>query len=286
MTNGRCILLVGGSGRVGKLVLHHWRARLPFGTKLIEQHRNPNCSKGLFWSLQDAPPQGLSDLRINAIVCLAGVTPGLGAKLSLNTPLAQAVLVAAHQAGIPRVLLASSSSVYGTGDGTPLSEASPTAPVNAYGEAKLEMEAACTPWRAKGLDICCLRIGNVAGADALLLNVAKTPKDQPLGIDSFADGRGPVRSYIGAGTMADVLADLATQPGPLPTLLNIAAPGVVYMEDLARAAGHPFDYRPAAQTAHQRITLNCQAIEARHTFAADASDAAQMVAQWKETLPQ
>ena len=286
MTKPRRLLFVGSTGRVGRMVLHHLNAAPLADVEIIEQHRDSDRALGLFWSLQGAAPEGLADLRIDAIICLAGVTPGSGADLALNKPLALSVLQAAHEAGIGRVLLASSSAVYGAGDGTPLSEASVPKPVNSYGEAKLDMEQACAPWRDKGLDVCCLRIGNVAGADALLLNVAKTPSDQPLGIDCFANGRGPVRSYIGAGTLAEVLFDLATQPGPLPHVLNIAAPGVVFMEDLARAVGHSFEFRTAQAGAHQRITLDCRALAARHTFGANASDATQMVAQWKETLPQ
>ena len=37
---------------------------------------------------------------------------------------------------------------------------------------------------------------------------------------------------------------------------------------------------------HQRITLDCHRLAALHNFAADASDPARMVAQWKDTLPQ
>jgi len=280
------ILLVGVTGRVGRLVLHHWRATSPVSIEIIEQHRDPDRQGGFYWSLQEPPGERLAAQRVDAIVCLAGVTPGPGADLSLNTVLAQAVLGAAYQAGIGRVLLASSSAVYGAGDGMPFSETDATAPANAYGLAKLAMEQACAPWRDAGLDICCLRIGNVAGADALLLNVARAAAVQPISIDSFSDGRGSVRSYIGAGTLAEVLRDLATCPDPLPQILNIAAPGVVFMEDLARATGHPYAFHPAPAGAHQRITLDCHRLAALHNFAADASDPARMVAQWKDTLPQ
>jgi UDP-glucose 4-epimerase len=286
MTKPRRLLLVGGTGRVGKMVLHHFNAALPADIEIIEQHRDSDRTSGLYWSLLGTAPQGLADLRIDAIICLAGVTPGYGADLEMNKPLAQSVLQAAHEAGIGRVLLSSSSAVYGAGDGKPLSEASVPKPINSYGKAKLDMEQDCAPWRDKGLDVCCLRIGNVAGADALLLNQAKTPSEQPLGIDCFVDGRGPVRSYIGAGTLAEVLVNLATQPRPLPKVLNIAAPAVVFMEDLARAVGHSFEFRPAQAGSYQYITLDCRVLSALHTFDANASDATTMVAQWKETLPQ
>ena len=286
MAEPRRILLVGATGRVGRMVLHHWRAMRPACVEIIEQHRDPDRQGGFFWSLQEPPDDRLAAQRADAIVCLAGVTPGPEADLSLNTLLAEAVLGAAHQAGIRRVLLASSSAVYGVGDGTPFLETDATAPVNAYGEAKLAMEQACAPWRDAELEVCCLRIGNVAGADALLLNAALAAVEQPLSIDRFSDGGGPVRSYIGVATLADVFCDLATCPEPLPQVLNIAAPGFVLMEDLARAAGAPYGFRAAPAGAHQSITLDCHRLTALHAFADDASDPARMVEQWKETLHQ
>lgn len=286
MAEPKRILLVGSTGRVGRLVMHHWRAAPPSGVEIIEQHRNPNRDEGFFWPLQESLDDRLATLEIDAIVCLAGVTPGPGTDLSLNTRLAETVLEAAHRASIKLVLLASSSAVYGAGDGTPFSEGDASAPVNAYGAAKVEMEQACTPWRDAGLEVCCLRIGNVAGADALLLNVARAAKNEPLAIDCFKDGRGPVRSYIGARAMSDVLASLATSPTVLPEILNIAEPEFVFMEDLARAADHPFAYRPAQDDAFQWITLDCSRLSDLHAFEPDTADAARMVAQWKETLSQ
>lgn len=263
---------------------HHWRATQRANIEIIEQHRDPDRPDGLFWPLKDAAGGRLEALNIDAIVCLAGVTPGPGTDLSQNTPLAEAVLGAAHHAGISRVLLASSSAVYGAGDGTPFAETDATASVNPYGAAKVMMEQACTPWRDAGGEVCCMRIGNVAGADALLLNAVRAP-EQPLTIDRFPDGGSPMRSYIGAATLADVLCGLATQPEPLPDVLNMAAPGVVGMADLAHAANHPVIFRHAPEGAHQKITLDCQRLAALHAFTADASDPSRMVAQWKETLP-
>nr|WP_268794165.1 SDR family oxidoreductase [Octadecabacter temperatus] len=273
---------MGGTGRVGQMVLHHWNFVLPSAVQVIEQHRDPARSTGIHWCLTKKPKETLDSFDIDAIVCLAGVTPGPNADLLLNTPLASTVMREASRAGIKRVLLASSSAVYGAGDGTPFNESSPTNPINEYGKAKLEMEQSCAHWREEGLEVCCLRIGNVAGADALLLNVAGSTSNQPLHIDRFADGRGPVRSYIGPKTLAEVLYSLATHKGQLPETLNIAAPKVVYMEELAHAANHPFDLCSAQEGSHQSITLDCDALSTFHAFDTDASEATQMVAQWKE----
>lgn len=285
MSEIRRLLLVGGTGRVGRMVQHHWDAEPPKGAKIIHQHRDQHRSDGLYWDVSEGPDDELGALDIDTIVCLAGVTPGGGKDLSLNSVLAQNVLRAAHRAGIGRVLLASSSAVYGAGTGVPFHESDELNPDNAYGEAKIEMEKLCAEWRDKEIEICCLRIGNVAGADALLCNVANLAPDQPVTIDCFSDGRGPIRSYIGAGSLAKALSNLAIQQGQLPQTLNVGAPFVVAMEDLARAAGHPFEFQSAPFGAQQRIVLDCQALAKLHEFEPNASDATEMVVQWKESLP-
>jgi nucleoside-diphosphate-sugar epimerase len=278
------ILLLGGTGRVGKLVVWHWREMATERIQLFEQHRDTSQTTGFYWSLQEDRSDILVGRGIDAIVSLAGITPRPGAELSLNKSLATAVMRAAFDAGIDRVLLASSSAVYGVGDGTPMSEASPTKPVNDYGRAKLEMEHACSTWRDKGLKVCCLRIGNVAGADALLQNVARTANNHPVTIDTFADGRGPVRSYIGPRSLARVLATLTTHDALLPKVMNIAAPDPISMDALAKAAGHPWTARSAQPTEQQNITLNTRLLGEFHCFAPEESCARQMILQWREAL--
>jgi nucleoside-diphosphate-sugar epimerase len=279
------VLLTGASGRVGQMVRRHWSALIP-DLALTPQYRRDAAAGALAWDPSDGPGPLLAAIarggvRIDTVIALAGVTPGPGRDLSHNRHIAEATLDAACQAGLRRVLLASSSAVYGPGDGRPVNEDAPCAPANAYGAAKLEMEAACSPWRGRGLDICCLRIGNVAGADALLLNVAHGVKGGSLSIDQFADGGGPVRSYIGPGTLAAVLATLCRAPGPLPRVLNIAAPAPVAMTALAEAAGAPYTMRPAPPGAHQRITLDCTRLAALHDFEPEDSTASVMVRQWE-----
>jgi nucleoside-diphosphate-sugar epimerase len=144
------------------------------------------------------------------------------------------------------VLLASSSAVYGFGDGSPMSETHSCAPVNTYGKSKLDMEAMARNVAADtNMEICCLRIGNIAGADALLLNASKATPETPLIIDRFPDGAGPLRSYIGPTQAGDVLAQLACHQGTLPHVLNLAGTAPIHMEELAIAAALPWRYATA-----------------------------------------
>ncbi len=280
------MLVIGASGRVGRLLMPAW-SRAGAGV-IVQRRGGAVLGAGLpeiRWSPLDAPhalPGLLAGLPpVGAMLVLAGVTPsspGAGAELmALNTALAEACMRAAEQAGIGRVLLASSSAVYGAGRAEPWREDEPAQPATPYAQAKLAMERAAEPWRKRGLSICALRIGNVAGADALLLNAGRK---EPLVIDRFVGGSGPLRSYIGPQTMARVLSALADPATDLLPVLNLAAPAPVSMDALARAAGLDWTWRPAPPQAIARLTLNCSALAARVAFDDSDSSAAGIVAQW------
>lgn len=281
------VLLVGASGHVGRMVLHHWQNSLG-ATRITPQFRRTSHAGSLAWDpLKGALP--LVDAvkvsgSFDAMIMLGGVTPGLGKKLDINITLAEACLSAASQAGIRRVLLASSSAVYGAGDGVAFTERDLCIPTNDYGAAKLEMEQVCAPWRESGIDLCFLRIGNVAGADALLLNIARAGPKEAIEIDIFSDGRGPIRSYIGAQTMCQVLQSLCRYPSALPQILNIAAPMPLAMDALADATGHPWRPRPPSEISHQNIVLDCNLLTSLHPFHTYDTRPSEMVRQWKETL--
>lgn len=292
-------LLIGSTGRVGRMLAAHWQ-EVPPPEGLCRQYRNRDGagdgagdrgSREAGGTLRWAPLEDGEALRrasdngngFSCLFMLAGTTPAPGADLELNAVLARAVLAAAERGGVARVLLASSSAVYGARPGPPFTEQDLPAPVNAYGHAKLAMEDACHPFRDRGLEVCCLRIGNVAGADALLLNAARAQAKAPLRLDRFADGRGPLRSYIGPVTLARVLGSLARHAGALPETLNIAAPGATAMADLAEVAGVPWRWVPAPEMAHQSILLDCTRLAALHPFDPDDAAPARMLAEARAT---
>lgn len=237
----------------------------------------------LVWDIMKPLPDVLREAKpFDCMIVLAGVVPEAGADVSRNTDLGLACINAAGILGIGHVLLASSSAVYGAHQDAPFREADDTKPVNAYGRAKLEMEGAChTAARALGIGLCCLRIGNVAGADALLRSGANLIGDARLALDCFADGSTPVRSYIGPRTLGDVLLSLVAKRSDLPDILNIAAPAPVEMHALAQAAGFPVDLRAAPPTASASITLDCSRLSALYDFADGASDPRDLIRQWR-----
>lgn len=270
------VLIVGANGRVGRLLIPAFRAmRMAVGLTRRGTERLTADWPELKWS----PLEGAAALaafvkgqgRPAAMLVLAGSTPSTGADMAANSAVAQACIAAARDVGIGRVLLASSSAVYGRGRAEPWHEEDAVDPPSAYGKAKLEMERLCA-----GPDVCALRIGNVAGADALLTNAHR-----PLILDQFPDGTGPIRSYIGPETLARVVQTLAQTPETLPGVVNIGTPQPVDMADLARAADLPFEWRPAPPSATARLTLHMGRLETLVQFHDRDTTAPQMIAQWQ-----
>jgi UDP-glucuronate 4-epimerase len=168
----------------------------------------------------------------DAVVHLAGQpgvrlswAEGFPCYVERNVVASQRVLEAARRTGVPRLVLASSSSVYGNAPGYPTAESAPTRPFSPYGVTKLAMEdlaqAYVENWR---LPVVALRYFTVYG-----------PAQRPdMGmhrfIDSVASGA-PVAVYgdgeqvrdftyvadAARATIAAATVDLA--PG---TVLNVA----------------------------------------------------------------
>jgi len=76
-----------------------------------------------------------------------------------------ALLEAARQAGVGRVVFSSTAAVYGVPDATPIPETAPLRPINPYGETKRTFEGALRFYgEAYGTRSVALRYFNVAGA--------------------------------------------------------------------------------------------------------------------------
>jgi NDP-hexose 4-ketoreductase len=263
------LLILGGTGRLARLLRPAFEL-LPLPPVCLWQGRQ--VGKGVDLCFDPlAEPEALAAAigQAEVTLMLAGRITGTAEELAVNSALAAATLTAA--AGRP-VLLASSAAVYGQERGR-LCEDGPALPAAPYGAAKLAMERVAQA--ATQGSFCCLRIGNVAGADALLGRVA------PAGgrkLDVFDTGRSPARSYIGPVALAHAierLAVLAASGAGLPERLNLALPGAVEMADLLRAAGAAFHPQPAPPGAIPCVELDVSRAIALGLIPADgATDSA------------
>ena len=275
------VLVLGATGRIGGIL----RAQVGDADGFRWQTRSAaafGAAPG-DWVICDPlnDPAGLVRAAegCDAILCLSGVThmrlaQDGAADLAQNTDLALAAIRAGAAVGA-RVLLTSSAAVYGSQSGS-LAEDAPLRPANAYGAAKVEMEQRGAVLGAElGVEVTSLRIGNIAGLDAILGGWRPGFR-----LDRFPDGRSPRRSYIGLATLARALRELPLMGG-LPGALNIAEPGMVEMGALLDAAGLAWEAQEAPETAIPEVELDVGALQTLCPCLPDRGAPARMVEEWR-----
>lgn len=269
------VLLIGAAGRLGDMVMKHW----PSGRALVGSARRGR--RGFIQLDLLVNPESATNAMSGkgAVLCLAGVTPAVAATgadvFSRNTDMALAALRAAKAAEAGRVFIASSAAVYSGTKGA-LTEDAVLAPQSEYGRAKAQMEQEALDL-AHRLDhpLTVLRIGNVAGADAILGGWRAG-----FTLDQLPDDSTPARSYIGPRTLAKALHQLAGIHR-LPDVLNLAAPGAVQMGALLDAARLDWTPRPASQATIANVTLSTKRLETHVRFAPEDATPHGLVAQWR-----
>ena len=249
-------LVLGATGRIGTGFQQlaqsgHWPGPPP----VWQARRGAALLSGtsLDWDILTAPQPDPG--HCHGIICLAGVING---DLALNTALALAAIDFSRVTGCGPVLLCSTAAVYGPADSA-VTEQAVCHPQSDYGRAKLVMEQVVADklrdLGARAPAVCILRIGNVAGADALLGAAGRGR----VGLDQFDDGHGPERSYIGSLDLARIMVQLIDRlrhPLTVPPVLNVAAPRPVRMAALLQAAGADWNWRPAPVHALRRMVLD------------------------------
>jgi UDP-glucose 4-epimerase len=216
MTLSRRVLVTGGAGFIGS---HTVEALLERGWEVTAldnlstgQRRNLKRAEGARLVVGDIEDQGLvADLlspgAFDAVVHLAAVA---SVTQSIEDPVATHrvnvdgtlhVFEAARQAGVRRVVVASSAAIYGDADACPVSEDAPKRPAAPYGLQKWFAEQYARLYAETfGLETVCLRYFNVYG-----------PRQDPASpysgvISVFADRlaqRQPVRIHGDGGQTRD-----------------------------------------------------------------------------------
>jgi UDP-glucose 4-epimerase len=110
-----------------------------------------------------------------------------------------ALLEAARDAGVNRIVFSSSAAVYGVPDATPIDEDDALRPINTYGETKRTFEAAMAAYgTAYGLRSVSLRYFNVAGATERIGEVHDPETHLIPNLLHAAEGRGEPLTLFGS----------------------------------------------------------------------------------------
>ena len=226
------LIVTGAGGRLGRILRAAWAEE---AGPLRPVWTGRGVGLPVQWDMLAEMPQGLP--RGAVVLHLAGATlQGDPSAMRRNTDLVPPLLRMCQKTGARRLLFMSSAAVYPPGG--PWAETADLAPSTAYGRSKAEAEALV---RAQShVPVTILRSGNIAGADALLGprgpgEILLDPVPGQLG--------GPLRSWIGARLLAQVLAALCQRD--LPPVLNLAQSPPLRMGELLQASGLPWRYGAA-----------------------------------------
>jgi UDP-glucose 4-epimerase len=230
---GRNVLVTGGAGYIGSVVVEQLLARgdTPIVLDDLSTGHREAVAPGVdFIAGNVGDRRVLADLfarhRIDALMHLAAfalVAESVAdpAKYRANNVTAGRVLLdAALAAGVRRVIFSSSCTVYGHSGVEPIREDTPLAPINPYGETKLEFEGILAARaRSHGLSSVSLRYFNAAGASPrhgedhapethLIPNILRVAQGRAAAVEIYGsdyptpDGTA-VRDYIHILDLAD-----------------------------------------------------------------------------------
>lgn len=266
------VLVLGASGKLGKMLRAVWaEQRSPLVDLVYCARQSPKRAGDVQWS----PGDRTDHLPcVDAIVALWGAVPGSGHSLDSNSTLARSAIELASSLGATRVLHCSSAAVYHP-NGAPLREEDDVEPPTDYGKSKRSMERLIEQLSQEpgAPSMVSMRIANVAGADSLFANMKPGGS---LRLDRFADGQGPLRSYVAPDDLARAIVALVLAKdiaGPV----NIAAPAVTAMHDLALAVGCRVAWQDAPPQAIASVSLNTSKLARILPLSDRSSDASYLV---------
>ncbi|MFF1903320.1 UDP-glucose 4-epimerase GalE [Kitasatospora sp. NPDC058218] len=278
-------LLTGGAGYIGRHVAHQLveageqvavlddlstgdRARLPHGVTLVEGSTLDRAA------LDEA-------LRTHAVRGVLHFAARKRVGESVERPLyyyrenltgLQTVLEAVAEAGVKRFLFSSSAAVYGMPDVELVTEATPCAPMNPYGETKLAGEwLVASAGRAHGISTVALRYFNVAGAASPELSDEGAFNLIPMVFERLTAGRAPlvfgadyptpdgtcVRDFIHVSDIASAHVAAARRlaadpPGETSMVLNIGRGEGVSVQEMLAVIGRVTGYDTTAEVTPRR----------------------------------
>ncbi len=248
-------LVTGGAGFIGSNIVHELLHRGQRVRVLDDFSTGKKENLAAVWSQIEfiggnVADEGIAALAVQGVDYVLHQAAIPSVQRSVDDPLATdnanvrgtlRLLVAARDAGVKRLVFASSSSVYGESPELPKREDMPTFPLSPYGVSKLAGECYCRAFhRVYGLPTVALRYFNVFGPrqDPLSQYAAVIP----LFIAALRDGRRPTIygdglqsrdfSYVNNVVEANIRACEAD--GAIGEVFNVACQRQYSLLDLLR----------------------------------------------------
>ena len=282
------VTVLGANGKIGRNLMAcarvaqlGWRAQARTG------------QADIIWSGDMAQSSAVFE-RGGTIINMIGHTGTDAALLhDVNVRFVEDMLVQAASAGVAHVILASTAAVYGNAGLAPLDEETSLHPTSPYGRSKAMMEDVARNFAANPHSpaITILRIGNVAGCDALMAAAQHhVAVKTAMPLHYFANGATLQRSYIGPRDLFRAIKGLATPHADGLRVFNVVHPQPVGLDGLlAGYRAHVVPARewvrtPAPTGTIPSVTLCTRRLQSQVTFEHFENPADAFTAQVAEVL--
>ncbi len=197
------------------------------------------------------------------------------------------VMAAARDAGVRRLIFASSREVYGDSGGLPVSERSPLHPANVYGFSKAAAEHALQ-MACGSVELAIVRLANVYGPGdwgrVIPTFLSRAIRDEPLPIY----GGDQIVDFIWVSTVVGIIRQVAFA-APFHGVVNVGSGQGTRIIDLAERIVHLTQSRSAIEIEPPRTfevrRFVAQTSRARELFGyTPASDPLHGLASWRNDL--
>lgn len=195
---------------------------------------------------------------IDNLVILSGSKSNKEDDLLLNAAIIKKYLEITANIPLKKILIMSSSSVYGAYKNVPFKESDECRPVTIYGKSKFLMEKVAYENYQKFENTHCLRLANFLGGDSLAKNFQTY---NHVKITQYEDKKGPLRTYVSASQILSALMQLLTTEKKLPFAINVGNATPIHMEKLASLTAMKWSFTKETQNcAAQKIVLDCSVL--------------------------
>lgn len=167
------VLVTGGSGFLGINLIRHLRAKGVTDIRSIDlvpfDYPEKDSVNAVVGDIRDVPALKKVMEGVTWVIHTAAALPLYSEQDIMTTDVdgTRNVMTAAHEAGVKRAVMISSTAVYGIPDHHPLYETDRLIGVGPYGRAKIMAEEQCFEVRKKGLCIPIIRPKSFIGPERL-----------------------------------------------------------------------------------------------------------------------
>jgi UDP-glucose 4-epimerase len=245
------VVVTGATGFIGNRV-RQLLSEQGHAVTAIARSAGRSLDPAVNWMVCDLADPGFVDglpETADAVIHLAqagGSPPDESVLGAVNVASTRRLLEYSRRCGATRFILASSGSVYG-GSPTPLREAEPPRPPDAYARSKADAEALLEQ-APSDVSVCALRLfapyGPGQNGRLVADLVGRVSSGRPVTL--YGGGHPRLNPIYVADVAAIFVQALET---PVPPFLNVAGDEVLSIRDMAEAAGRALEISPVFEEA-------------------------------------